>query len=103
MPHAALVLPRAVFDDDDAAVLAGLLTMLEALGREMVAEMLVLVRDGLKEEEIDVTLNDNDVLVDATVQKLWARVSAVRSSFGNNGRKASRKFGSISSPLVGEW
>ncbi|KAK0432917.1 hypothetical protein EV421DRAFT_1910473 [Armillaria borealis] len=79
-PHAACVTPRAAFDDD--AELAGSLTVLDALERVAVAERLVLVIDEL-EKDIDVTLKDSDVLVDAKVQKLWARVSAVGSSFGN--------------------
>ncbi len=85
IPHAALVSPRAVFDDA-AAELAGSPTVLEALERVAVAvtEMLVLVRDVLGEEEIDVTLKNNGVLVAAKVQKLWARVSVVGNSFGHN-------------------
>lgn len=51
------------------------------LERVAVAERLVLVSDELGNEEIDVTRKDSDVLVDAKVQKLWARVSAVGSSF----------------------
>ncbi len=84
MPHAALVPPRAVFDAATAE-LAGSPTVLEALKWVVVAEMLVIVRGELEEEETDVTLNDSDVLVDAKVQKLWARVSAVGSSFGHRG------------------
>ncbi len=76
--------PRAVFDAATAE-LAGSPTVLEALKWVVVAEMLVIVRGELEEEETDVTLNDSDVLVDAKVQKLWARVSAVGSSFGHRG------------------
>ncbi len=85
IPHAALIPPRAVFDDA-AAELAGSPTVLEALERVAiaVAEMLVLVRDELGEEEIDVTLNNSDVLIDAKVQELWERVSEVGNSFGHN-------------------
>ncbi|KAK0190232.1 hypothetical protein F5146DRAFT_1000293 [Armillaria mellea] len=49
-----------------------------------VAKTLAVVRDEL-EEDIDVTLKDSDVLIDAKVQKLWARVSAVVSSFWHRG------------------
>ncbi len=70
-----------MFDDPE---LAGLLTVLDALARVAVAERPVLVSDEL-EEDIDVTLKESDVLVDAKVQKLCARVSAVGRSFGHRG------------------
>ncbi len=81
MPHAAFVPPRTAFDDPERA---GLLTVLDALERVTVSERLVPVSDELK-DDIDVTLKARDVLVDAKVQKLWARVSAVGSSLGHRG------------------
>lgn len=83
MPYAVLVLPRAVFDDV-ATELAGLLTGVDMLERVALAEMLMLVREDL-EEEIDVMPNNSEVLVDAKVRKLWARLFAVRSLFGHRG------------------
>ncbi len=46
--------------------------------------MLVLVGEEL-EEDIDVMPNDGEILVGAKAQKLWARVCALSSSFGNRG------------------
>ncbi|PBK94163.1 hypothetical protein ARMGADRAFT_1029979 [Armillaria gallica] len=81
-PPTALVPPRAAFDDDAERA--------RHAGRVVV--VVELVRDELEEEEIDVTLNNSDVIMDARVQKLWARVSAVGSSFGNGGTTQSVKY-----------
>ncbi|KAK0243551.1 hypothetical protein EDD85DRAFT_933847 [Armillaria nabsnona] len=76
------VLPsRAAFDGVVTEV-AGSLKGVDALERVALAEMLVLVGEEL-EEEIDVTPNDREVLINAKAQKLWARVSAIRSSCGH--------------------
>ncbi len=81
MPRTALVPPRAGFDDVSTE-LAGSLTGVDALERMVPVEMVVLDGEEL-EEEIDVTPNNSDVLVDSKVQKHWTRVSDVKSSFGN--------------------
>ncbi|KAK0499351.1 hypothetical protein EDD18DRAFT_1329599 [Armillaria luteobubalina] len=98
MHQAALVPPRKVFHDDEAEPFE-LGMILEELERIAVADVLIIVTEEL-EEESDVTLNDSDVLVDVKVQKLWARVSAVGSSFGHRGTMQFKRTGIADAPQV---
>ncbi|PBK61078.1 hypothetical protein ARMSODRAFT_965262 [Armillaria solidipes] len=89
---ATTFLPRAAFDEADEV--AGSLTVLDtvlvlvelgpvAVVMPALAVLLLDVDELVLEEEMDVTLNDRDVLVEAKAQNLCARVSAVESSLGH--------------------
>ncbi len=97
---ATTFLPRAAFDEGDEV--AGSLTVLDTvlvlveLGPVVVVmpalALLLDVDEVVLEEEMDVTLNDRDVLVEAKAQNLCARVSAVGSSLEHPDVTQSVKF-----------
>ncbi|SJL17356.1 uncharacterized protein ARMOST_20906 [Armillaria ostoyae] len=89
---ATTFLPRAAFDEADEVagsftVLDTVLVLVElgpvAVVRPVLVALLLDVDEVVLEEEMDVTLNDRDVLVEAKAQNLCARVSAVESSLGH--------------------
>lgn len=97
---ATTFLPRAAFDEADEVagsftVLDTVLVLVELGPVAVVITVLVLLLDVdevVLEEEMDVTLNDRDVLVEAKAQNLCARVSAVVSSLEHSDVTQSVKF-----------